>query len=109
MEVAGSREEGPKTTVPWRSGGPKTSIKLPHRQVVSVPTETALAAAVVSYDSTLTWEYIWRFVFIIFYTVLGIELPRTFAGKAPSCTLKWIGIKKADPRTCRFGSGNHGA
>ena len=34
-----------------------------------------------------------------------MELPRTFAGKAPSCTLKWIGIKKADPRTYRFGSG----
>ena len=37
--------------------------------------------------------------------MLGTELPRTFAGKAPSCTLKWIGIKKADPRTYRFGSG----
>ena len=54
MEVAGSREEGPKTTVPWCFGGPKTSIKLPHRPIVSVPTETALAAAAMSYDSILT-------------------------------------------------------
>ena len=57
MEVAGSREEGPKTTIPWCSGGPKTPIKLPYRPVVSVPTETALAVAAMSYDLIITWEY----------------------------------------------------
>ena len=58
MEVAGSREGGPKTTVPRCFGGPKTPIKLPYRPVVSVPTETALAVAVMSYDLIITWGYV---------------------------------------------------
>ena len=57
MEVAGSREGGPKTTVPRCFGGPKTPIKLPYRPVVSVPTETALAVAAMSYDLIIAWEY----------------------------------------------------